>query len=393
MEIVSGFDIVVMIRRQPSGLPCELPSLAVLRRAPISPATRELKPLFSPHNGSLQCYAAFTAMRDEVMIAQPMTAANPARISARLGAIATVAAAFAISAALPGAAQNLQRGPQEIAFKEVAPNLYFLFDFQSSNAVVFVTDEGVLVIDTRQHPREGQDLLDRIRKVTDKPVRWVINSHFHGDHHYGNSAFKAAGATIVAHTDTARLMSQVWDKELARRGNFFRSRNFDPKEVTLVQPDVTFDQSLTIRLGGKEVRLLYLGPGQQAGDTFVLFPEHRILFTPGAFGTRSMPNMAFTPSVENWIKLLGEIAAMDLVAILPAHGDVAKTTDVKELADFLADEYATIKEAIAKGVTLDQALKTVTLDKYKDWRNYQRREQEIRSLYELIQTGKRGYFE
>jgi hypothetical protein len=84
---------------------------------------------------------------------------------------------------------------------------------------------------------------------------------------------------------------------------------------------------------------------------------------------------------------------MDLVAILPAHGDVAKTADVKELADFLADEYATVKDAIAQGVTLDQALKTVTLDKYKDWRNYQRREQEIRSLYELIQTGKRSYFE
>ena len=67
--------------------------------------------------------------------------------------------------------------------------------------------------------------------------------------------------------------------------------------------------------------------------------------------------------------------------------------DVKELADFLADEHATVKDAIAKGVTLDQALKTVTLDKYKDWRNYGRREQEIRSLYELIQTGKRSYFD
>lgn len=331
--------------------------------------------------------------RGDVMLVQQETAATPCCAWARWVRIPLVAATFAIGAVLPGAAQDIQRGPQEIVLKQVAPNLYFLFDFQSSNAVVFVTDEGVLVIDTRQHPREGQDLLDRIKKITDKPVKWVINSHFHGDHHYGNPPFKAAGATIVAHTDTARLMSQVWDKELARRANFFRSRNFDPTEVKLVAPDVTFDQSLTIRLGGKEVRLIYLGPGQQAGDTFVLFPEHRILFTPGAFGTRSMPNMAFTPSVENWIKLLGEIAAMDLVAILPAHGDVAKTADVKELADFLADEYATVKDAIAKGVKLDEALKTVTLDKYKGWRNYQRREQEIRSLYELIQTGKRSYFE
>jgi glyoxylase-like metal-dependent hydrolase (beta-lactamase superfamily II) len=323
---------------------------------------------------------------------QQVTAVNPGRLLARLSRITALAAAFAV-AALPAAAQNLQSGPQEVVFKEVAPNIHFLFDYQSSNVVVFVTDDGVLVIDTRQHPREGQDVIDRIKKITDKPVKWVINSHFHGDHHYGNPPFKAAGATFVAHTDTARLMQQVWDKELARRQNYFRSRNLDPKDVKLVLPDITFDRSLTIRLGGKEVRLLYFGTGQNPGDTFVLFPEQRVLFTPGAFGTRSMPNMAFTSSVENWIKMLRDIAAMDVAVILPAHGDVAKTSDVTELADFLADEHATVKDAIANGVTLDQALKTVTLDKYKDWRNYGRREQEIRALYELIQTGKRSYFE
>jgi glyoxylase-like metal-dependent hydrolase (beta-lactamase superfamily II) len=305
----------------------------------------------------------------------------------------TLTAALCFAATTAAFAQDLQRGSQEVVFKEVAPNIHFLFDYQSSNVVVFVTEEGVLVIDTRQHPREGQDVIDRIKKITDKPVKWVINSHFHGDHHYGNLPFKSAGATFVAHTDTARLMQQVWDKEFARRQNYFRSRNLDPSDVKLILPDVTFDKSLNIRLGGKEVRLLYFGTGQNPGDTFVLFPEQRILFTPGAFGTRSMPNMAFTSSVDNWIKMLREVAAMDLALILPAHGDVAKGSDVAELADFLADEYATVKDAIAKGVSLDQALKSVTLDKYKDWRNYGRREQEIRSLYELIQTGKRSYFE
>jgi cyclase len=324
------------------------------------------------------------------MIRQQMTAAASSRAFVHM---ASLAVALAIGGGLSAAAQDLQSGPQEIVLKQVAPDLHFLFDFQSSNAVVFVTDEGVLVIDTRQHPREGQDLLERIRKITDKPVKWVINSHFHGDHHYGNPPFKAAGATIVAHAETARLMRQVWDKELARRANFFRARNFDPKEVSLVLPDVTFDNALTLRLGGKEVRLLYFGTGQNPGDTFVLFPEQRILFTPGAFGTRSMPNMAFTSSVENWIKMLRQVAAMDVALILPAHGDVAKRSDVAELADFLADEYATVQDAIAKGVTLDQALKTITLDKYTAWRNYGRREQEIRSLYELIQTNRRSYFE
>src|SRR5438034_727470 len=120
----------------------------------------------------------------------------------------------AILTVLPAAAQQ-QRS--EVTFKQVAPDLHFLFEYTGSNVVVLTTDEGVLVIDTRTHPREGQDLLDRIRKLTDKPIKWVINSHFHGDHHFGNTVFKATGATFVAQNETARLMQKVQPKEMARR--------------------------------------------------------------------------------------------------------------------------------------------------------------------------------
>jgi cyclase len=258
---------------------------------------------------------------------------------------------------------------------------------------VLTTNDGVLVIDTRQHPRDGEDLLARIRKITDKPIKWVINSHFHGDHHFGNPPFKTAGAIFIAQSETARIMAQVQPKELARRGNFFKSCGFDPAEVKLVLPDVTFDSEMTIQLGGREIRLAYLGPGQQAGDTFVFFPHARMVFTTGMFGPRSMPNMAFTPSVEGWLKLLDRLAAVDVDKILPAHGDVSTRQDVKDLSAMLADEYATVKDAIAKGMTLDDARKTLTLPQYKDWRNYARREGEITALYELIQTGKRSYFD
>ncbi len=294
-------------------------------------------------------------------------------------------------AVLPAVAQ--QRASDEVTVKQVASEVYFLFDFNGSNAVFLVTEEGVLVIDTRTHPRDGRDLLDRIRKLTDKPIKWVINSHFHGDHHMGNSVFKAAGATFVAQKETARLMQQTQPKEMARRVAGFKSRGYDPDDVKLIVPDVTFDSEMTIRLAGRDVRLFYLGPGQQAGDTFVEFPHAHLLFTPGAFAKHSMPNMAFTPSVDSWIKLLDRVAAMDVAQILPAHGDIATRTDVKELAGMLADEYATVKDAVNRGVSLDQALKTLTFPQYKDWRNYSRLEGEIKALYELVQTGKRSYFE
>jgi cyclase len=305
-------------------------------------------------------------------------------------AIASIALIATTLLAVPAAAQQPR---SEVSFKQVAPDLHFLFEYSGSNVVVMTTDEGVLVIDTRTHPREGQDLLDRIRKITDKPIRWVINSHFHGDHHFGNTVFKAAGATFVAQNETARLMQKLQPKEMARRIAGFRSRGLDPAEVKLIMPDLTFDSELTIRLGGREARLVYLGPGQQAGDTFVFFPHARIVFTTGMFGPHSMPNMAFTPSVDGWLTLLDRLAAMDVDKILPAHGDIATAKDVKELHAMLADEYTTAKGAIAKGMGVEEAVKTLTLPQYKDWRNYNRLEGEIRALYELIQTGKRSYLD
>jgi cyclase len=309
-----------------------------------------------------------------------------------VGAFAPLAAA--ILAVLSAAAQGTAPVPPSApTVKQVASDLYFFFDYNGSNSVFLVTDEGVLVIDTREHPRAGQDLLDRIRKITDKPIKWVINSHFHGDHHYGNAAFKPTGALFVTQKETARIMQQVQPKEMARRMEYFKSNHYDPNEVKLILPDVTFDTEMTIYLGGREIRLFYLGPGQQAGDTFVQFPQERALFTPGSFTKHNLPNMAFTPSVENWIKLLDRVAALDVDIVLPAHGDVATRADVKEFSAMLADEYSTVKGAVASGMSLEQAQQTLTFPQYKDWRNYGRLKNEIKSMYELIQTGRRSYFE
>jgi cyclase len=306
--------------------------------------------------------------------------------------LALISCAFAVP--ISAHAQTQTGGAiTEVNQRQVAPDLYFLHDNTSSNSTFLVTEEGVLVIDTRQHPRDGQDLLDRIRKITDKPIKWVVNTHFHADHHYGNSVFKAAGATIMAHADTTRIVQQVDRKEFARRQPFFKSRNYDPGEVKLTLPDVTFDTNASIRFGGRDIHLLYFGPGQNPGDTFVLFPHARVVATSGAFARRSMPNMAFTPSVESWVNLLQKVAALDVDTVLPPHGDVATRADIRDLADFLKFEYALVKRAVDEGTPVETAIKTLDFSPYKTWLNMNRREHDTRALYELIQTGRRSYFE
>ena len=314
----------------------------------------------------------------------------------RVAAASMLAAFAAICSAVPAPAQQMinPKHPRPVIQEQVAPDLDFLFDYDSSNAGFLVTDEGVLVVDTRQHPRDGQDLIDRIRKITDKPIKWVINTHFHGDHYLGNPAFKAVGATIVAQRETAALMAKTYSKEIARRGKFFESRHYDPKELKLVLPDLTFDSEITDPAWRQGNPRLLSRPGPESGRRFRAVSADRAIYTPGAFAKRSWANTAFTPSVDSWIALLNKVAALpDVDKVLPAHGDVATRADVAEMAKFLTDEYAAVKEAIAKGLSEDEAAKTLLFPQYKDYRNYRVREHDIRSLYELIKTGKSKYLE
>src|SRR5579864_3963328 len=148
--------------------------------------------------------------------------------------------AFALLFCAESAPTLAQPTTPPVTVKKVAQDLYFFFDYAGSNSVFLVTNDGVLVIDTRQHPRAGQELINEIRKVTGKPIRFVINSHFHGDHTFGNAAFQAAGAQFIAQQETPKILQKVQAKEIARRQAYFKSHNYDPNEVKLILPQITF---------------------------------------------------------------------------------------------------------------------------------------------------------
>jgi len=300
----------------------------------------------------------------------------------RLASVVAAVTTLLFSAAFAAAAER------KVEFKQVAPDLYFLYDFDSSNAVVLVTDEGVLVIDTRQHPLRAEELLATIRKYTSKPIKWVVNTHAHGDHYFGNSVFKREGATIIAHADTAGMMKAHYAIEMKRRMGYFRQQKYDPGEVNLVLPDVTFDSKMTLVLGGRTVELLYLGAGQNPGDTMVYFPQERVMYTGGPFAKNSWANPSFTPSMSNWVVLLRKIAAMDVDKYLGGHGDIGNKQDVLHEAQLISDFDAGMRDAVAKGMSKDEIIKNVKFEKYKDVRNYYRLNLFISSYYHFLTTGR-----
>ena len=281
-----------------------------------------------------------------------------------------------------------QRKPAPAVLKQVAPDLYFFYNDGSSNSAFLVTDAGVLVIDTGQHPAEGRAMLERIRAVTAKPVKWVINTHAHGDHYFGNPVFRDAGATIVAHRDTAAMMKAHFPYETARRQAYFKRQNLNPGEVALALPDTTFDSAMTITLGGRTVQLMYLGAGQNPGDTLVHFPHARALFVGGPFARRNWSNTTFTPSVDGWIALLNRIAAMDVAMYLPGHGDLGTRQDVLDEAKLLADFQAGVKGALAKGMSREEMVRSLAVREYGDLRNYHLIHGFIEALHHLYTTGK-----
>ena len=277
--------------------------------------------------------------------------------------------------------------------KKIAPDLYFHFDYDSSNSIIWTTDEGVLVIDTRQHPRGAKELIEKIRKITDKPIRWAVVTQAHGDHYLGNQVFKEQGATIVIQRDAAEVMAKYFDKDVARRSAFFKRHRFDPSEIRMTLPDVTFETRMNIHMAGKVAQLIYLGPAQDPGASFIYFPHAKALATGGNFGRQSWANPMFTSSVDNWIAVLRKTLEMDVEFFLPGHGDVGNKKDVREAIGFLIDLQAGVKEAIAKGLSREEAAKTLQFPKYKNWRNAGNAPNGIGAMYHLLTTGKSIYLD
>ena len=275
-------------------------------------------------------------------------------------------------------------------FLQVGPGLYFNYDFAGSNSAVLITDAGVLVVDTRTHPDDAELLLAEIRERTDAPIRWVINSQFHGDHHMGNSVFAREGATIIAHRDTQAVMVERFDYEVATRP--FEQRGQNREEVELVLPDLLFDHRLTLDLGGYAVELIYLGAGQNEGDTLVYFPHARALHTGGVFHNRSWANPSYTPSIDGWINVLRAMKAIDVDSYLPPHGPIATEQDLDDFIEFLGNLHAGVRDSIDRGASAEEMLLANPFPQYSGWRGYERRERNLTALYELLTTGEAQYF-
>jgi cyclase len=258
------------------------------------------------------------------------------------------------------------------------------------NAAVIINEDDVLIVDSHSKPSAAKALLKQIGKITQNPVRYVVNTHFHYDHARGNQAFfsnYSHEVTLISSEQTrkdligiemSRLKKEVSDLpgivskleqdldresdgkrklELAATLNQARIYHQELKSVELVLPGLTFDRSMILHKKDREIMLLFLGRGHTGGDIVVYLPRERVLAT-GDLVTAWVPGMNDGYPNE-WITTLGEISKLSIDSVVVGHGKVSGKRVIEVQQNFLNEFIGAVKAEIRKGSTVEQVQKSV----------------------------------
>jgi glyoxylase-like metal-dependent hydrolase (beta-lactamase superfamily II) len=281
-------------------------------------------------------------------------------------------------------------------FTKVADDVYFAVGTGSltvfCNAAVIINDNDVLIVDSHVSPDGARALLDELKAITTKPVRYVVNTHYHFDHSFGNQTY-GPGVEIIGHQFTREMLAQGaslrgrgYDRyigsipaSIARlkaqfdttRDTTARSRlaqNIAAQETLKRQTDtvratpttLSFDHEMRLYRGGREIRLYFLGRGHTGGDILVHLPRERVLVSGDVF-TPGIP-FAGDGFFAEWPETLERIKALDFDVVLPGHGALVRDRErITYLQAYLRDFWSKVSEQYRMGVSADDAARRIDL--------------------------------
>src|SRR5215472_4376724 len=234
-----------------------------------------------------------------------------------------------------------------------------------SNAGFIVGSNGVVVVDTFVDVAPARDLLAEIRKVTNLPIRFVVNTHYHLDHTGGNAVFAEAGATILAQRN---LRGWLRTENLKFFGATPKPEDKARVEA-LVLPDETYTDAVDIYLGSRLIQVRYM-LGHTGGDSVVTVPDANVVFGGDLVWQRHLPNL-IDATTSDWVKTLEKLLADHPTAtFVSGHGDVATPDDVRDFHDYLVALRDDVGKAQAAGKSGKDLVDTVSAqlkDKYGAW--------------------------
>ena len=272
--------------------------------------------------------------------------------------------------------------------QEVAPNVFAYIHsgvgWDICNSGFIVGDDGVLVIDSMMVASMVRPYLEEIRKVTDKPIRYVVNTHHHVDHSFGNQFYLPA--EVVSHRGCREaLITSGADVDMLSQR--YPQYSEDWKVARLTPASVTYEDKMVVHLGDRVVELLHPGPAHTYGDTLVYLPQEKVLFT-GDVAFHYLTPLARDGHVSNWIKIAnGILKDLDATTLIPGHGPVSGKEVVSATLKYLRLIKRTSRAHFERGARVEEATSAVALGEYADWVEPERVLVNVQRLYQEFQGG------
>jgi glyoxylase-like metal-dependent hydrolase (beta-lactamase superfamily II) len=267
--------------------------------------------------------------------------------------------------------------------KQVAPGVYYREAEREKRIIAntgwVVFRDYVVVVDAN-YPWGARAVLSDLKKTTDKPIKFVFDTHYHGDHAHGNSVWVDAGATVVCSEDCAE---ESLRKNTASWAKNTETGEFSLKPYRLEHPQVTFRDRLVLDDGAMRVELIRIGPAHTRGDAIAYLPKQRILFTGDVAVNQAGNNMADVDADhDNWVRALDALSARDVMTVVPGHGALGTAETLRGQRAYIAAVVNGVRAGIQKGTPLEQIQKELDLAAHKPWgQNPTSNQNSIRAVY------------
>ena len=287
------------------------------------------------------------------------------------------------------AAQDQDFSKVEMKVSKVAGNVYML-QGAGGNIGASVGDDGIVIVDDQYAPL-AEKIQAALKGITDKPVRFIINTHYHGDHTGGNAYFQKQ-APIIAHDNVRKRLESGGG--LGNGGSVHMEVKPAPHEAL---PILTFDHDVTVHLNGEDIRALYFPAGHTDGDSIIFFPHSNVVHMGDDFVTYGFPFI----DVESGGSINGMIDAVDQVIaqlppdvkVIPGHGPVSSLDDVRAYETMLKATRDAVQQALKDGKTLDQMKQAKLLDPWKKYSGeFINEDAFLETLYNSLTGQKTGKF-
>jgi len=289
------------------------------------------------------------------------------------------------------ASANAQQDFSKVQIKvtKVSGNIYML-EGSGGNIAASVGEDGIVIVDDQFAPLV-EKIQQALKGITDKPVRFIINTHYHGDHTGGNEPFTNAGSTVIAQDNVRKRLESG-----GTAGNGGSVKMIYPAAPKAALPIITFANDVTVHLNGEDIRALHFPSGHTDGDSIIFFPKNNVVHMGDDFVRYGFPfiDVASGGSVQGMIDAMEKAMALlpPDVKVIPGHGAISNLDDVRAFVKMLKETSAVVQKAINRRQTLAQMKQAKILAPWEKFSgSFINTDVFIETLYNSL-TGQQGKF-